>query len=174
MGVGQSGDAKIVVMSPSIRPMLVNTWKVDMSNPLELCAIIVVRSVWTERSWEITSISIIETKTNKAGNPRDLYLLERCSETINKLLLLDLETYIFSKMSKLTSNSETYWRCNDCGYESKKKTNTQEHVEARHIESSGFLCTICQHLCPNRKALRNHTFRHHRLWFWNCIPSYIE
>jgi len=75
----------------------------------------------------------------------------------------DLEAYIFSKMSKLTSNSETYWRCNDCGYESKKKTNTQEHVEARHIESSGFLCIICQHLCPNRKALRNHTFRHHRL-----------
>ena len=43
--MGQSGDAKIVVMSPSIRPMSVNTWKVDMSNPPELCAIIVVRSV---------------------------------------------------------------------------------------------------------------------------------
>ena len=68
-------------------------------------------------------------------------------------------------MSKLSSNSETLWRCNDCGYESKKKTNTQEHVEAKHIQSSGFLCTICQHFCLNKKALRNHTFRHHRSWF---------
>lgn len=75
----------------------------------------------------------------------------------------ELESYIFSKMSKLTSsNSETLWRCNDCGYESRKKTNTQEHVEAKHIQSSGFLCSLCQHFCLNKKALRNHTFRHHR------------
>ena len=65
-------------------------------------------------------------------------------------------------MTKLSTGSEVIWRCNECGYESKKKTNTVEHVEAKHINSGGFLCPICQLVCVNRKALRNHTFRHHR------------
>ena len=78
-------------------------------------------------------------------------------------------------MSKLTSsNSETLWRCNDCGYESRKKTNTLEHVEAKHIQSSGFLCSLCQHFCLNKKALRNHTFRHHRSWFQFAHFCYVK
>ena len=65
-------------------------------------------------------------------------------------------------MVKLSNGGEVTWRCSDCGYVSKKKTNLQEHIEAKHIEQAGVLCTICQLYCVNRKALRNHTYRYHR------------
>ena len=36
--------------------------------------------------------------------------------------------------------SGTVWRCTDCGYESKYKTNVSEHVESRHVQLTWAVC----------------------------------
>jgi hypothetical protein len=54
------------------------------------------------------------------------------------------------------------WRCVDCGYESKYKTNVREHVESKHTESTGAVCSFCNVVCVNRKGLRNHVYKYHR------------
>lgn len=54
------------------------------------------------------------------------------------------------------------WSCIECGYQSKYKTNVLEHVESKHVESGGALCSICNAVCVNRKGLRNHVYKYHR------------
>ena len=61
MAVGLSGDAQIAATNPNTRPMLVNTWKVDMFNQLELFATIVVQCALIGRLCVIMSTNI----TNK-------------------------------------------------------------------------------------------------------------
>ena len=56
----------------------------------------------------------------------------------------------------------TVWKCTDCGYESKYKTNVTEHVESKHVTSAGVVCNFCSSMCVNRKALRNHIYKYHR------------
>ena len=56
----------------------------------------------------------------------------------------------------------TVWKCTDCGYESKYKTNVTEHVESKHVTSAGVVCSFCSSMCVNRKALRNHVYKYHR------------
>ena len=36
--------------------------------------------------------------------------------------------------------SGTVWRCTDCGYKSKYKTNVSEHVESRHVQLTWAVC----------------------------------
>ena len=71
MEVAQSGDAKIVVMSPSIRPMSVNTWKVDMFSQLELFATTAVPCVLIGRLCATMSTNIIGMKVNKTDSLRE-------------------------------------------------------------------------------------------------------
>ena len=54
------------------------------------------------------------------------------------------------------------WRCTVCGHSSKRKTPVALHVEAKHIESSGFHCGYCSKFCPSRNALQAHVSRYHR------------
>ena len=61
-------------------------------------------------------------------------------------------------------DSGPVWRCLDCLYESKIKTNVLEHVESKHVLSLGVQCPVCNAVCPNRKSLRNHCYRHHKQW----------
>ena len=58
--------------------------------------------------------------------------------------------------------SGTVWRCTDCGYESKYKTNVSEHVESRHVQLTWAVCNYCSSVCVNREALRNHVYKYHR------------
>ena len=77
---------------------------------------------------------------------------------------LELDFLVNSKMDKYSEGhgSGTVWRCTDCGYESKYKTNVSEHVESRHVQSAGAVCNYCSSVCVNRKALRNHVYKYHR------------
>jgi len=73
----------------------------------------------------------------------------------------DLDELIESKMGRVSTPSGMLWSCTECGYLA-RKANIIEHVEAKHVENSGVLCRYCQKLCPNRKSLRNHVYKHHR------------
>ena len=54
------------------------------------------------------------------------------------------------------------YQCVVCSYETRVKTNVKEHVEAKHMESTHVQCPYCLILCPNKKSLRNHTYKYHR------------
>ena len=65
-------------------------------------------------------------------------------------------------MSSFPGEQGPMWRCEDCGYASRYKTNVREHVESQHITSSGINCSYCEKICPNKKSLRNHIYSKHR------------
>eukprot|EP00092_Neocalanus_flemingeri_P091323 GFUD01115756.1.p1 GENE.GFUD01115756.1~~GFUD01115756.1.p1 ORF type:complete len:109 (+),score=9.40 GFUD01115756.1:72-398(+) len=66
-------------------------------------------------------------------------VLELSSVMYLQCCILDLESVIFSKMSK---NSNGEWQCNDCFKTSKVKTNIYVHIEANHVESPGYQCDV--------------------------------
>ena len=57
---------------------------------------------------------------------------------------------------------EGYWQCTACGWQTKFKTRLYEHVEAKHVETNGYTCPICQKFCPTQKALKIHRSKYHR------------
>ena len=63
--------------------------------------------------------------------------------------------------SKMVRGVEGLWQCTDCDYKTKYSTTLTRHVEAKHLETSGFQCTICQQFCPTRNALMSHQYRKH-------------
>ena len=58
------------------------------------------------------------------------------------------------------------WLCNECGYQSRNKTNLKYHIEAKHVSTSDlstlYPCQYCDKLLKNRKALNNHLHEYHR------------
>ena len=67
------------------------------------------------------------------------------------------------------------WKCSVCDYESKLKARTFEHVEAKHVQSQGYNCSICQKFCSTYNALKLHKSRYHRQLVWrNKIAFIIE
>ena len=64
--------------------------------------------------------------------------------------------------SRMFKNNEGLWQCTECGYNSKKISHVQNHVEAKHVSTSGFSCPICHKHCPTRHALMNHKSRYHK------------
>ena len=63
--------------------------------------------------------------------------------------------------SKMVRGVQGLWQCTDCDYKTKYSTTLTRHVEAKHLETSGFQCTICQQFCPTRNALMPHQYRRH-------------
>jgi len=54
------------------------------------------------------------------------------------------------------------WHCLQCPFNSKRCSVVKNHVEAKHIESTGFMCPLCSTICPTRNALTMHTGRKHK------------
>ena len=49
--------------------------------------------------------------------------------------------------------------CQVCGFETVRKTDAKFHVEAKHIQTNGYLCPNCQKHCPSLNALKCHKRR---------------
>ena len=123
------------------------TLKVNMSSRKVLAARSVSFFAQIESHWATTWL--VSTGTLKLNNSFSL-----CTE---------LDFLIISKMAKVSEASGgTAWKCTECGYESKYKTNVMEHVESKHVQSSGVVCSFCSAVCVNRKGLRNHVYKYHR------------
>ena len=54
------------------------------------------------------------------------------------------------------------WVCVDCDYTHSKKQKLQYHIEAKHINSPGHACDICEKICPTKNALYLHRSRYHK------------
>jgi len=65
------------------------------------------------------------------------------------------------KMVKDITENGVVWRCADCGHQTKFRTSLFEHVESKHVESSGYVCQYCFKHCRTRNALRSHINRQH-------------
>ena len=46
--------------------------------------------------------------------------------------------------------------CSECDYRTKYSTTIQNHIESKHISTSGFYCKYCQRFCPTREGLNNY------------------
>ena len=54
------------------------------------------------------------------------------------------------------------YQCLECEFVTHVRQRMKCHIEAKHVNTGGVMCTICQYVCPTRKALQTHNFRHHR------------
>ena len=66
--------------------------------------------------------------------------------------------------SMLTRNSNQSYNCGSCSYTSIRKSHVKAHIEAKHIQTTGFSCLLCGKLCNTRNALMIHKTRFHKLW----------
>ena len=54
------------------------------------------------------------------------------------------------------------WQCLACGWETKFRSRLWEHVEAKHVQTNGYFCPICEKFCPSINALKLHKSRNHK------------
>ena len=54
------------------------------------------------------------------------------------------------------------WGCMQCEFTSNKTNNVRNHIEAKHIQSAGFQCSVCNAVSPTRHAMKMHMLRKHR------------
>ena len=76
----------------------------------------------------------------------------------------------------MTRGSDGVWYCSECDYRTKYSTTLTRHVEAKHMQTSGFECSICQQFCPTRNSLMSHQYRKHDVryaqsWSINLFES---
>ena len=69
-----------------------------------------------------------------------------------------IDQEILSKMHK----SEGLWICISCNWSSNNKQNVYKHVEAKHVTTNGYNCTLCHKFCQSLNALKLHESRYHR------------
>ena len=68
----------------------------------------------------------------------------------------DVEAAVWSQIGRSEGGS---WTCLVCSYSTHHKTNMFQHVEAKHFQTGGYHCPLCQKFCPNSKSLKNHKSR---------------
>ena len=54
------------------------------------------------------------------------------------------------------------WKCLNCEWQTKFKTRMFEHVEAKHVETDGYLCALCDKYLPSLKSWKQHKFKNHK------------
>ena len=85
------------------------------------------------------------------------------SKTQSWILLTYVITLeVTEQVTMLMEKVHNVWKCRACSYENTRKTNVFEHVEAKHVESSGYNCTICGQFCRTISAYKGHFKRNHR------------
>jgi len=88
-----------------------------------------------------------------------------CGEVVIAFISSALDNEVVAHMLKTGSG----WQCITCGWETKLRARLWEHVEANHVQTSGYLCPICQTPCPSKNALKVHKSRKHRIVPFNKI-----
>ena len=64
--------------------------------------------------------------------------------------------------NKMIRNSEGLYQCTDCNYSTKYSNTCRNHIESKHLSTSGFRCKFCSAFCPTRHALTTHIGRKHK------------
>ena len=149
------GSVWNVTISQNLKPMWESTWNPNMSSPLVWFAPFVSKCVPTKKVYVIIFIAITNQMNNKT-------ILNSSSWRTIHVVLAGIDDLVASMMHKIVTDEGTSWSCRHCDYQSKKSTNVREHVESKHVQSSGVMCSICFKVCPNKKSLRNHCYSSHK------------
>ena len=85
-----------------------------------------------------------------------IWPLDGINDTCSNFLSDDGEAAVWSQIGRSHDGS---WSCLVCAYSTHHKTNMFQHVEAKHVQTEGYHCPLCQKFCPNSKSLKNHKSR---------------
>ena len=64
--------------------------------------------------------------------------------------------------SKMVRRSDGSFGCTDCDYVTKYNTTCQNHIESKHLSTSGVSVNIVKKFCPTRNALKSQTTKDHK------------
>ena len=76
--------------------------------------------------------------------------------------LADAEAIDQAVVSQMQKTDTGVWQCATCGWQSKFKTRLYEHVEAKHVETGGYSCPLCEKFCSSKNAFKLHKSKYHR------------
>jgi len=62
--------------------------------------------------------------------------------------------------SKMFKNDHGLWQCLECTHTSQFTTNMKNHIEVKHVGSTGYFCKECNKFCSSKNALNNHRTRY--------------
>ena len=133
----ESGSVQIVVTRKRKRVMFMSMWILNIAVMKGISATFAMKYWDPRHSWEDTRA--------------------RCITEIT-LSVLDVENVIVQKMYR----EDGVWKCSDCDYFSNHKGHTFEHIEAKHVQHSGYQCEICQKIMKTFASLRTHKSKYHK------------
>ena len=133
----ESGSVPIVVTPKRKRVMCMSMLIESTAVMADICATFAMKCWDQKLSWEDTRVRCI-------------------TEVI--LSVLDLENVIVQKMYR----EDGVWKCSDCDYFSSHKGHTFEHIEAKHVQHSGYQCEICNKIMKTFASLRTHKSKYHK------------
>ena len=101
----------------------------------------------------------VQDAVSSTRHAMKMHMLRKPGKNGTEQLFSALNDAIRAKIYKADSGLFT---CYECGYSSKYKTTCQDHIESRHISTSGYTCPYCQKFCPTRNALKSHISKNHK------------
>ena len=78
------------------------------------------------------------------------------------IVFVSLEEIKEAIKSRVYRQANGQWGCTECDFSSNRASVVSVHVEAKHLETGGFVCPICHKHCPTRNSLDIHKYRYHR------------
>ena len=62
----------------------------------------------------------------------------------------------------MMSKENGIWQCTGCDFKSQYKSRLWEHIEAVHVKTDVYECTICHKISPSYNAFKKHKSRYHK------------
>ena len=89
-----------------------------------------------------------------------LWINDKCRLVVSLYsdTLEGISEIVLSKMIK----EDRMWKCLDCEWQTQYKTRLFEHVEAKHVETDGYMCKPCGKHLPSIKSWNQHKFKYHK------------
>jgi len=70
----------------------------------------------------------------------------------------EMKAAIDAKMTRW----EGQFVCTDCDYSTKNSSDLRRHIEAMHVQTAGWECSVCNKFCPTKNAYEIHFRRYHK------------
>ena len=167
----QGNQMVIGVVWSVVPPPTRNQTLVLMSSP----------STWRPRAGNVKcaiSTALVEMPTMSTSaditnrNRNENWPLSLCVTTYS----LGLITAVRSLYCKVGEGAESGFQCSACEHFSRSRQNMENHVEAKHVQTEGWPCHLCDKVCPSRNAYNVHFSRYHKAknypaWLIRMIES---
>ena len=84
-------------------------------------------------------------------------------------MFLELDELIETLLSR---NPDSSYSCTSCSYSSIRKSHVKAHIEAKHVQTTGFQCKTCGKFCNTRNALMIHKTRFHKTQYDQILKTF--